>query len=338
MTLSTRACCLSALLMGAAAAVIGPQVLELYSLLNATIYLSLALFALSMALVWGHAGILCFGQAIFFGLGAYAYAVAGINLGDSTWAIAVAVAVPMLFALVLGYFLFYGRLSDVYFGVITLTVTLILLKLANSTSGDTYRIGKAQLGGFNGMPDTPPLNVPFSPDMPLSPEAQFMLAVALLAGAYMLCKWLVGSAFGRALAAVRENEMRAELLGFDARRLKLAAFAIGAGIAGTAGMLFATSVFVSPSVFSLANAAQVLIWVVIGGLGTFAGPIMACLVLQMLTAYLGTLGWVDPNIVLGALLVFFVLLMPRGLLPPLLDSLARLSAGKPAPREVKHGL
>jgi len=338
MTLSTRGCCLMALLLGAATAVIGPQVLELYSLLNVTIYLSLALFALSMALVWGHAGILCFGQAIFFGLGAYAYAVAGINFGDSTCAIAVAVAVPMLFALVLGYFLFYGRLSDVYFGVITLTVTLIMLKLANSTSGDTYLIGKAQLGGFNGMPDTPPLNVPFNPDMPLSPEAQFMLAVVLLAAAYVLCKWLVGTCFGRALAAVRENEMRAELLGFDARRLKLAAFAIGAGIAGTAGMLFATSVFVSPSVFSLANAAQVLIWVVIGGLGTFAGPIIACLALQLFTAYLGTLGWVDPNIVLGSLLVFFVLLMPRGVLPPLLDGLERLSVRKATTREVDHGL
>lgn len=338
MTLSNRACCVLALLLAAATAVIGPQVLELYSLLNATIYLSFALFALSMALVWGHAGILCFGQAIFFGLGAYAYAVAGINFGDSTWAIAVAVGVPMLFALVLGYFLFYGRLSDVYFGVITLTVTLILLKLANSTSGDTYRIGKAKLGGFNGMPDTPPLNVPFNPEIPLSPQAQFMLAVALLAAAYVLCKWLAGTGFGRGLAAVRENEMRAELLGFDARRLKLAAFAIGAGIAGTAGMLFATSVFVSPSVFSLANAAQVLIWVVIGGLGTFAGPIMACLVLQLLTAYLGTLGWIDPNIVLGSLLVFFVLLMPRGLLPPLLDRLARLNIRKLTPREVDHGL
>lgn len=338
MTLSNRACCVLALLLAAATAVIGPQVLELYSLLNATIYLSFALFALSMALVWGHAGILCFGQAIFFGLGAYAYAVAGINFGDSTWAIAVAVGIPMLFALVLGYFLFYGRLSDVYFGVITLTVTLILLKLANSTSGDAYRIGKAKLGGFNGMPDTPPLNVPFNPDIPLSPQAQFMLAVALLAAAYVLCKWLVGTGFGRALAAVRENEMRAELLGFDARRLKLAAFAIGAGIAGTAGMLFATSVFVSPSVFSLANAAQVLIWVVIGGLGTFAGPIMACLVLQLLTTYLGTLGWIDPNIVLGSLLVFFVLLMPRGLLPPLLDRLASLNIRKLTPREVDHGL
>lgn len=337
MMLSTRACCISALLLGAATAIIGPQVLELYSLLNTTIYLSLALFALSMALVWGHVGILCFGQAIFFGLGAYAYAVAGINFGDSTWAITVAIAVPMLFALALGYFLFYGRLSDVYFGVITLTVTLILLKLANSTSGAAYRIGKAQLGGFNGMPNTPPLNMPFNAQMPLSPQAQFVFTVVLLTAAYVLCKWLVATAFGRALAAVRENEMRAELLGFDSRRLKLMAFAIGAGIAGAAGMLFATSVFVSPSVFSLTNAAQVLIWVVIGGLGTFAGPIIACLALQLLTAWLGTLGWIDPNIVLGALLMLFVLLIPRGLLPLLLETSARLALRKSRDQGIDHG-
>ena len=298
-----------------------PKVMDLYSLINATIYVSLALFALSMALIWGHGGILCFGQSMFFGLGAYAYAVAGINFGDSTWAVLIAIVVPMIFAVILGYFVFYGRLSDIYFGVITLTVTLILFKLANSTSGDSWHIGKARLGGFNGMPDTPPLNMPFDPATPLSPGAVFMVAVTLLVVGYILCKWLTGSKFGRVVAGVRENEARAELLGYDSRRIKLYMFSIGAGLAGIAGCLFANSVFVSPSVFSLSNSAQVLIWVVVGGVGTLFGPILACLILQVLTAYLGTLGWVDPNIVLGSVLILFVLLMPKGLLPSILDRL-----------------
>ncbi|MDE1185427.1 MAG: branched-chain amino acid ABC transporter permease [Pantoea sp.] len=327
---STTSCNIAALITGMVVLLVLPAVMDLYSLINATIYVSLALFALSMALIWGHAGILCFGQSMFFGLGAYGYAVAGINFGDSTWAVPIAIATPMLFALILGYFVFYGRLSDIYFGVITLTVTLILFKLANSTSGDAWHIGKARLGGFNGMPDTPPLNMPFNPAVPLSPDVVFMVAVCALVAGYMLCKWLVGSRFGRAVAGVRENEARAELLGYDSRRIKLYMFAIGAGLAGLAGCLFANSVFVSPTVFSLSNSAQVLIWVVVGGVGTLLGPILACLILQGLTAYLGTLGWIDPNIVLGSVLILFVLLLPKGLLPTLLERLPVIRARTPS--------
>lgn len=314
-----------AILVGITAVLVLPRVVELYTLINVTIYLSMAIFALSMAFIWGHGGILCFGQAAFFGLGAYAYAVTAINLGDSTLAIVAAMMVPALFAAALGYFVFFGRLTDVYFGVITLTATLILFKLANSTAGDVYRIGKAKLGGFNGMPNTPPLNFPFNPSWILSPEEVFTATALALVGAYVLCKWLIGTRFGRAVAAVRENEMRAELLGYDSRMLKLVTFMIGAAIAGIAGMLFATSVFVSPTVFGLSTAAQVLIWVVVGGLGTLAGPIIASVLLQFLTASLGKIGWIDPNAALGTVLIGFVLLVPHGLLPLLIDGLKMLT-------------
>lgn len=300
---------------GVALIVVMPLVAPLYTLINATLYVSMAVFALSLALLWGFGGILCFGQSAFFGLGAYAYAIAAINFGDTTVAAAFAVIVPVLFAGALGYFLFYGRLSDVYLGVITLTVTLILFKLINSTGGDAWRIGKARIGGFNGIPDTPPLRMPFGSGGILSPAEMFVLAMICLVGVYALCKWLTVTRFGRAVAAVRENEVRAELLGYDARALKLAIFCISAAIAGLAGLLFANSVFVSPTMFALSTAAQVLIWVVIGGLGTFMGPVIACIALQMLAGYLGRLGWIDPNIVLGALLVAFVAFVPGGLLP-----------------------
>lgn len=319
MTTSTKWPCVAAIGVGLSAALLVPQMAQTHTLLNATIYTSLAIYALSMALIWGYGGILCFGQAAFFGLGAYAYAVAGINFGDSTFGVPAAILVPALFAAVLGYFVFYGRLTDVYFSVITLTVTLILYKLANSTGGDAYRIGEARLGGFNGMPDTPPLNLPFDPAQPLTPAQGFAVTVAALVACYVLCKWILSTPYGRAIVAVRENEVRAELLGHDARFIKLTVFVIGAAIAGLSGMLFATSVFVSPTVFSLANAAQVLIWVVVGGLGTLVGPILACGLLQALSAYLGKIGIVDPAVMLGLVLIGSVLLVPRGLLPMVCD-------------------
>ncbi len=75
-----------------------------------------------------------------------------INMGESTLPVVLSVAVPMLFAALLGYFMFYGRISDAYIGVITLTVSVILFELINSTSGSAYTIGSAELGGFNGIP------------------------------------------------------------------------------------------------------------------------------------------------------------------------------------------
>ena len=153
-----------------------PQLLELYFVINATIYVSMAILALSLALVWGFGGILCFGQAAFFGLGGYTYAVAAINLGDSNFPVLLAIALPAGFAALLGYFVFWGRLSDVYLGVITLTVALILFKFFNSTAGDAYKIGNAALGGFNGIPSTPPLNLPWDSAAQLAPEQIWYVA------------------------------------------------------------------------------------------------------------------------------------------------------------------
>ena len=303
-----------------------PLVVELFTVINATIYASMAILTLSLALVWGYCGILSFGQTAFFGLGGYTYAVAAINFGDSTPAIALALLVPALFAALLGYFMFWGRVTDVYLGVITLTVTLILYKLFNATAGDAYHIGKAALGGFNGIRGlpgskfagssaTPQINLPWDRDTTLEPEEVWYVAATLLCLAYAFVRWLLSTNLGHLMVAIRENEHRTELLGYDARRIKLAVFTIGGAMSGAAGILFANCVFVSPTMFSLLYTAQVIVWVIIGGLGTLLGPIFACFLLQMITAELGRLNWLNPNFVLGIILIGFVLLLPSGILP-----------------------
>ena len=127
---------------------VAPSVLELFTIINLTTAIALGVLALSLALVWGYGGILCFGQTAFFGLGAYAYTIAAINFGGSSWAILVAVLVAVAFAVVLGYVMFYGRVSDVYLAVITLTVSLILYSLIRRTSGPDYRIGQVPARGL----------------------------------------------------------------------------------------------------------------------------------------------------------------------------------------------
>ncbi len=293
-----------------------PMVIDEYTLLQVTIYAVMSILGLSLGFIWGYGGILCFGQAAFFGLGSYTYAIAVINMGDSTVPFLLSIAVPALFAAMLGYVIFYGRLSDVYMGVITLTVTLILFNLINSTAGPEWKIGTAALGGFNGIPTIPTLNVPGQADEVLTPKDLFYVTFVCLLLVYLGLRVLVVSKIGRVIIAAKENEQRVLLLGYDARAYKLFCFTLGGAIAGLAGCLFANwGAFTSPTIFGLAQSAQIIIWVIVGGLGTLIGPIVGCVAIQWLTTQIGTQQTFNSNLVLGAILVGFVLLVPRGIVP-----------------------
>jgi branched-chain amino acid transport system permease protein len=303
---------------------------DMTTMINGTIYASYAILALSLGLVWGYAGILSFGQASFFGIGGYVYAITALNL-EQTWpAVFIAVAAAAAFAALLGYFMFWGRLSDVYLGVITLTVSLMLYRFFNQTAGDEWTIGVAPLGGFNGIPSTPVLTSLTDTTTPLLPEDIYVIAVWALVGCYLICKLVLRSRFGQVAVAMRENEMRAELLGYDPRLYKLGVFTLSGALAGMAGVLFANSVIVSPNMFNLQTNGQVIIWTIIGGLGTLSGPVIGCFLMLSLSNKLGTLGqdgiyaWADPNLVMGVLLTVFVIALPRGIVPMLTEGAAKL--------------
>jgi branched-chain amino acid transport system permease protein len=273
----------------------------------------MAIFALSQGFIWGFAGIMSFGQAAFLGLGAYAYAVSVINLGDSTPAVLIAVATPMLFAALLGYFMFYGRVSDAYVAVITLTVSVILYQLINATSGSQYRIGRVELGGFNGIPAIPPLNLIGYPDNQLDQLDVWYVTIGSLILVYVLLRAVLASRFGRVVVAIRENETRAQLIGYDPRLYRLLAFVIGAGIAGLAGCLYVNwAGFISPGVFALTMSAQAIIFVLVGGLGTLLGPIVGAILIQWLINIIGDQSFLDPSLGIGIILVLFVVLIPQG--------------------------
>ncbi len=305
-----------------------PQLVDTFTLLQGTVFLAMGVLALSLGFIWGFGGILSFGQAAFFGLGGYAYAVAAFNCTNSVVPILCAVAVPTVFAGLLGYFMFYGRISNVYVGVITLTVTLILFNVVNSTAGDAYRIGAAALGGFNGIPSVPGVTLPFT-DYAFGPEENWQLSAICLILVYLGLRVLLASHFGRVVVAIRENEARASLLGYDPRFYKLAAFMIGGGIAGLAGCLYTLwGSFISPTIFGLATSAQTIIWVMIGGLGTLIGPVLGAVAIQALITEIGTQQSFDANLVLGIILLVFVLLMPAGVIPVAQRLIGRLWRGR----------
>ncbi len=300
-----------------------PMALNYYTLTLLVIY---GLLALSLGLVWGFGGILCFGQAAFYGLGAYSYAVAAANIGESTVPMLLAVAVPMLFAAALGAMMFYGRLTDVYLGVITLVVTLILFRFMNSTAGPEYAIGRARLGGFNGIPGFQTLNVPGNPQAYIYDASLYYVCFVVLLVVYVLVRLLLASPFGRVAVAIRDNELRVELMGYDARLRKTVLFAVGGAIAGLAGALYASwAEIVTPGLFSLGQSAEIIIWCIVGGLGTLVGPILGAAFLGYLKFALGQQQTIDNLLIMGLILVLVVLLLPRGVVPSLMAAWSRVS-------------
>jgi branched-chain amino acid transport system permease protein len=290
-----------------------PTIVNTYTL---TILLVYGMLGLSLGLIWGFGGILCFGQAAFFGLGAYTYAIAAINIGESTMPMLLAIIVPAVFAALLGAMMFYGRLTDVYLGVITLVVTLILFKFINSTAGPQYIIGKARLGGFNGIPGFHTLNIPGYPDKLIWGDALYFVCALALLILFFLVTWLLRTSFGRIAIGIRENETRISLMGYDVRARKTILFSIGAAIAGLAGAFFANwGEIVTPGLFSLGQSAEIIIWCIVGGLGTRFGPIVGAAGLAYLKFLLGQQTFIDNSIITGLILVIFVLFLPKGLVP-----------------------
>lgn len=302
-----------------------PLMIGAYTLTALIIY---GMLGLSLGLIWGFGGILCFGQAAFFGLGAYTYAIAAINIGESTAPMFLAVLIPAFFAFLLGAMMFYGRLNDVYLGIVTLVVTLILFKFINSTAGPQYVIGKARLGGFNGIPGFQTLNVPGDPDAYIWGDDYFYVCAILLALVFLLVSALLRSSFGRIAVGIRENETRISLMGYDVRARKTIMFAIGAAIAGLAGALFANwAEIVTPSLFSLGQSAEIIIWCIVGSLGTRLGPILGAAGLAYLKFLMGQQSVIDNTLIIGLILVFFVLFLPRGVVPAL-EGLWKVSFGR----------
>jgi len=277
------------------------------------------LFALSLGLMWGYAGILSFGHAAYFGLGAYTYAITSMNMGESTAAWILAIILPAFVAALMGSMMFYGRISDVYMGVISLVFSLILAKFMGATAGEAYQIGGTRLGGFNGIPAFPIINLPGDPSVPIFGTAFYYLVIFCLIFCYLISRWILSSAFGRILLGIRENEARIELLGYDAAAYKTGIFSISAAMAGMAGCLYASwAEIVTPALFGLGQSVEVIIWVIAGGLGTLMGPVIGAGLLGSLKLLLGSQTYIDNSLVIGTILVLVVLILPRGLLPTLM--------------------
>lgn len=289
-----------------------PLVTDMFTVVNFTYYLICGLIALSLTFIWGIGGIFSFGQTVFYGLAGYTYGVVGLNLEGafgSILGLLAGVLIAVAVSAILGYFMFYGQVGSLYIAIITLASTLILYNVFGSTSGDQYKIGEAAIGGFNGMQRLPTL-------LDLDPTLTYYLVLAVCAFTLAGLLRLLRSRFGRVFNAVRVNEERTKLLGYDVRAVKLIGFVIGGAIAGLAGVL-ATSWgnTINPTSFDLSQATLVAIWTMVGGRSKLWGAFLGATLIQSLSNYLGTTAQQATPLILGSILIALVLLLPEGIAP-----------------------
>ena len=304
--------------------VLAGNLVEEFTAFEWTLWAIEVILALSLVLVWGYCGIFSFGQAAVYGIGGYAYGVFALNVashtGETLSALVVAAVAGAAFAAALGYFMFYGNLSNVYVAIVTLATALVLFAIVNSTSGAGYRIGDAVLGGYNGMTRIPRVTyrLPGGEATLLTRVQFFTVCVGVALVLALALRHAGRRPFGRIAAAVRENETRSSLLGYDVRRHKLAVFTLGGAIAGLAGGFYAAwGRFMSPTVFSLKPAALVVIWTLVGGRFSVGGAFVGVVIVEGLSSWLGGPSGDREPILVGALLILIVLGLRGGVVPTL---------------------
>ena len=322
-------------------------------------FLTYAILALGIDLIWGYTGVLSLGHGVFFGLGAYAMGMhLMLEIGAkgvyqnvlpdfmvwnrvtelplfwkpfySAWFTVLAVvAVPGVVAAVFGFLTFRSRIRGVYISIITQALALC--------SWLTFNRNSLNLGGTNGLSGFKTM-FGFSLNESATQRALYVATALSLCGAYLLCRWIVRSPAGRVLVAIRDSETRVLFCGYSPAAFKVFVFMISAMLAGVAGALYVGQVgIITPARIGVLPSIEMIIWVAVGGRGTLIGPVVGAFGVNWLQSLLTTHYpdlWI---LVLGGMFVTVVLFFPDGvvgtaqkLMPRLRGVKARGPAEQPA--------
>lgn len=298
-------------------------------------YLVLGILAMALSLSWGYAGILNLGQALSFGLGSYCMAMAlklrtipvhtgagGLpdfmvwnNIETLPWfwrpfyslsfAIFAGIAVPALCAAALGWFMFRGRVTGVYVAIITLAALVV---------GNLLIIGQQPYtGGFNGITDLAQLEL-FGYKFDAYSSSTYYLVAGGLTVALFAALAVTRSKTGLILQAIRDHEDRVRFFGYDVASYKNFAFAVSAGIAGLAGMLYTVVMeFASPTFMDVPLSLSVVIWCAVGGRQSLLGAMFGAILVVGMQGALAEAFLETWTLIMGAVFVLVVLFLPKGL-------------------------
>lgn len=278
-----------------------------------------SLFAASVNLLFGYVGLLSFGQALYFGFGMYGVAIGVATLGLSFWpAFGLGIAAAVVIALVSG--IFAVRLTWHYFAIITVVFSLIFYFFAVSvkplTGGDdgiNFSLPPViSIGGYTGS---------FS-----SADFQYFFILGAASICFFLMHRVIQSPLGKALVAIRDNDLRAALIGLNVYQLRLIAFVMAGFLAGVSGSLFAYfGRYASASYMFYHVSGEAVVWAIVGGAGTLFGPIVGTTLFIVIRELVST-HWEHHAFIVGVMAILVVMLAPKGLVGLWNDWLLRWNA------------
>lgn len=265
-----------------------------------------SIFGMAYDMLFGFSNQFSYGQALFFGVGAYGVLLPILHVKVDLWtAMLIAVMLCLFFAFALGPLAV--RLSEAYFVIITIIFNMIFYLLALDWTWLT--------GGDDGLSFTvPPIPLGFASYSVYNPIVNYYFTLFFLITTYLILKRIIDSPLGRILISIRENEERARFLGYNVIRYKLIAYIISALFTGLSGALYAIRTrYASADYFSIVLSAEPIIWTLIGGAGTLIGPIVGTAILTPLIYYIGV-WWRHYLIIIGALMIIVLRVSPKGII------------------------
>jgi urea transport system permease protein len=309
-------------------------------------FLTYAILALGLDLLWGYAGVLSLGHGVFFGLGAYAMGMhLMLEIGTksvyqsalpdfmvwnrvmalplfwrpfySAWFTLIAiVVVPAVAALAFGFLAFRSRVRGVYFSIITQALALSAWLVFNRN--------EMNLGGTNGLADFKTI-LGFPLSAAATQRGLYVVTVLTLAAAYVLCRWITRSRAGKVLVAIRDSETRVLFSGYSPVHYKLFVFVVSAVLAGVAGALYAPQVgIITPAKIGVLPSIEMVVWVAAGGRGTLVGALLGAVGVNWMQSWLTTSYPDFWLLFLGALFMGVVLFIPDGVMGVALGLARRL--------------
>ncbi len=279
----------------------------------------MSLYAMSFNLLFGYTGLLSFGQAGFFGVGAYLTALTLAHYSSSFWVcVPAGIIGAAIIAAVIGWFCV--RLDEIYFAILTLGFGMMLFTLAHNWLSVT--------GGSDGLTilSLPVLSV-FGYRIELfNPKYFYWTCLFVVSLGILILFKIVNSPFGLLLTATRENSQRVAFVGQNVRTVRLAAFTIAGAFAGMAGVLFAMfNRIAAPEMLHWSFSGKAVLMTILGGSGVFLGPAVGTSIFYVLEHFITsyTTNWM---FFLGAILIALVLLFPEGVLGTLFSSINKFRA------------
>jgi branched-chain amino acid transport system permease protein len=265
-----------------------------------------SLFAASVNLLFGYVGLLSFGQALYFGFGMYGVAIGVATLGLSFWpAFGLGIAASVAIALITG--IFAVRLTWHYFAIITVVFSLIFYFFAVSVKPIT--------GGDDGINFSLPPTFSFGGVTGSFSDAtfQYFFILATVSVCFYLIHLVIRSPLGIAFVAIRDNDVRAALIGLNVYQIRLIAFVMAGFLAGVSGALFAFfGRYASASYMFYHVSGEAVVWAIVGGSGTLFGPIVGTTLFIVIREVVST-HWEHHALIVGLMAILVVILAPKGL-------------------------